>query len=130
MMTFKKQADYDAASAENFEHPVGVSMTVPDMTLSIRELIEKHTVQNLVGVSIREPVYNGEDFIPDPLRMDLSEKEAFAEHMAQSREELQVELEKQQNERKQKDEEKKKSSRKQLLDELKQQQKDDKPDTP
>lgn len=115
--------NFEPASADNFEHPVGPSQTVPDMTLSIRELIQKHTVNNLIGVSIREPVYNGDGYIPDPARMDLSEKEAYADYMGEEKQRLESEHAELQKTRKEREREQKKQSRKELLDELKQQTK-------
>lgn len=53
----------------DMEIPQGVSMTVPDQTLSLRELIDRYT--RGVPVRTHQPVYNGDEDLPDFERLDL-----------------------------------------------------------
>lgn len=49
------------------------SMTVPDQTMSVKEILEKHARGGVIGLGGKQEVYNGEEEIPDLKRMDLSE---------------------------------------------------------
>lgn len=63
----------DTITADDFEHPVGESMTVPDQAMSLRTILERYTQGlPLTNVHMREPLYSDEEF-PDLDRMDLSE---------------------------------------------------------
>lgn len=63
-------------SPGDLETPKGKSMTVPDMTMSLEELISRHTR----GQPVNEftPSFNDE-FIPDVKSMDLTEIADLAE---------------------------------------------------
>lgn len=52
----------------------GTDVTVPDMTISIRKLIENHTrgVQDPRSRAM-EPIWHGEDDVPDIKKMDFQE---------------------------------------------------------
>lgn len=61
------------------------SVTIPDMSMSIRQIMDRYARGLPLG-GIRVPVYDGdEDFYPDPKTMDISER---AEFIQQKREEL------------------------------------------
>lgn len=117
----KHWLSFEIAQASNFEHPQCDSMTVPDMTLSIRELIEKHTVGQPVAVSYREPVYNGDVFVPNFASLDLAEREELAEQYKDEAEEHRQTQKKQFAERKarEKIEADELAERNRLLDEFK-----------
>lgn len=53
------------------------SMTQPDMTMSLQELLERHT--RGLEVPMYEGVYDDEDFVPDPRSMDLTDYDGLAE---------------------------------------------------
>lgn len=57
-----------------YEKPVGKSMTVPDMALSIKEILDRFA-RGLPLDNERIPMYHGEDMPPDIKKMDLSEVE-------------------------------------------------------
>lgn len=48
-----------------------VSQTVPDQSLSLRELVARH--QRGIPMEGKAPIYDEEDFGPDPRTMDLTE---------------------------------------------------------
>ena len=58
------------------EIPVGESETVPDDTLSIKELVRRFQAGMPIGSRVRDAVYNGGDFDSDDLekvnQMDIT----------------------------------------------------------
>lgn len=63
-------------SAEIGETGFGPSQTVPDMTLTVPELLERYTRgQELPG---RTPIYNGDGDFPDISRFTIQEKMDYA----------------------------------------------------
>ena len=91
--TFEKSGRYyrssgNYASEEIFggEYEQGdpVSMTVPDQSLSVQQLIERHR-RGLGIEGYREPVYYNDTVVPSIETMDFAEKRAFLEHLKEHR---------------------------------------------
>jgi hypothetical protein len=62
---------------EKFKLP---SMTIPDQTMNIRTILERHS-RGLPIDGIKVPVWDGEDNdLPDWRTLDLSERQELAEH--------------------------------------------------
>lgn len=69
-MIFTNQFNYQKPKGETSNLP---SLTIPDQTMTIRELIERH-VRGLPLDEGKIPIYNGEeDDLPDLRTLDLSE---------------------------------------------------------
>lgn len=61
------------------EMPTGVSLTVPDQTLSLKDLLARYTRgQDVVSFT---PIFNGDSDLPDPSRMDALERLDYARHI-------------------------------------------------
>lgn len=73
--------NYDSKDRRNFEYPTGESMTVPDMTLGLSELLARYT--RGAEIPMFQPIYEGDTDAPDISRMDTVEKTAYAQHIAQ-----------------------------------------------
>lgn len=71
-----------------FETFEGESQTVPDQTMGLRELITRFTRGQ--DVRMYEPVYNGEEYLPDIERMDPMERMDFAREIGQDIEAVQL----------------------------------------
>lgn len=56
----------------------GVSMTIPDQTMSIKEIMRRYA-QGLPVAGEKVPVYDEENDLPDPRKMDLVEIQEAAE---------------------------------------------------
>lgn len=70
--TVRTVMDYVHGEFEGDKTPQwGVSLTVPDMTMSLKELVDRHT--RGLEVPQYQPVYNGYELIPDHRMMDLEE---------------------------------------------------------
>lgn len=55
----------------------GLSLTIPDQTMSVQTLLERHSRGLNIGGS-RSPIYDGEDdFFPDLSKMDLVDRADF-----------------------------------------------------
>jgi hypothetical protein len=52
------------------------SMTVPDQTLSIREIATRYA-HGIPFSDAKTPIYDGEDYMPDFSKMDLADKQAY-----------------------------------------------------
>lgn len=67
----------------NYERPVEEvntlpSVTQPDMVLSLREILERHSRGLPLNVGVGEEIYHGDDdFIPNLKTLDISELEAL-----------------------------------------------------
>lgn len=64
------------------------SLTVPDETLSIREIIDRHARGIPTRSSVFVPEFDEEDHDPNPLRMDISERAEYAQKLTSELEEL------------------------------------------
>ena len=57
---------------KEYEMPVGVSKTIPDQTMTLRELLERFA-RGLPISGEKFPIYHGEEEMPNLKTMDLSE---------------------------------------------------------
>jgi len=57
------------------------SMTIPDQTMSIRTIVDRYAKG--LPVTSFTPIYEGEDYIPDPKTLDLVERQELAEQIRQ-----------------------------------------------
>jgi len=63
---------------KNYEKNYKPSMTIPDQTLSIRQILERHS-HGLPIEGWREPIWDGEDNdLPDIRTLDLAERQELA----------------------------------------------------
>lgn len=62
------------------------SLTVPDQSMSVRELLERHT-RGLGNTGVKVPMYDDEDELPDVRTLDLAELEELRE---QNREQMKL----------------------------------------
>lgn len=63
---------------KQYEKPWGPSMTVPDQAMSVKEIMDRF-VRGIPMEAGKVPIYEGEEFIPDWQKMDLTEKQEYAE---------------------------------------------------
>lgn len=70
------------------------SMTVPDQTMSLKELLERYA-RGLPVAGAKQEIFHGEEFVPDLNRMDLSEQQDLREHLATEIPRLQADLKRQ-----------------------------------
>lgn len=57
------------------------SMTIPDQTMSIRTIVDRYA--RGLPVTSFTPIYEGEEYIPDPKTLDLVERHEMAEQIRQ-----------------------------------------------
>lgn len=70
----KVKTQYNAKEFPNYyEENRQPSMTIPDQTLSLHELLVRHARGLPVSGNDMEPLYHGEEELPDLKKMDLSE---------------------------------------------------------
>jgi hypothetical protein len=73
-MKIKNALNYQSFP-KDYEKIKGPSMTIPDQTMSIRELLRRYASGLPLGGS-KEPIYEGEDGDGiDPRRLDLAERQ-------------------------------------------------------
>jgi hypothetical protein len=75
----------------NYEVNDEPSLTIPDQTMSIRTLLDRYAKgMPLEGIMANPQYQEGEDYddLPDPRRLDLSERQEFAEQVRQELAEL------------------------------------------
>jgi hypothetical protein len=73
-MKIKNALNYQSFP-KDYEKTTGPSMTIPDQTMSIRELLRRYASGLPLGGS-KEPIYEGEDGDGiDPRRLDLAERQ-------------------------------------------------------
>lgn len=58
------------------------SKTVPDQTMSIREILTRYA-HGLPIEAGKVPIYEGEDYTPDPRHMDLADRETYKHYAKQ-----------------------------------------------
>jgi len=61
---------------ENIKRP---SMTIPDQTMSIREILDRYA-RGLPIEAGKVPIYDGEEYTPDPQYMDLADRQEYMEN--------------------------------------------------
>lgn len=59
----------------------GVSMTQPDLNITVRQLLENHTRGNSGEINVRQPMYWDTEI---PTLNDLADMEAYQEHLARN----------------------------------------------
>ncbi len=63
---------------KSYEHNYGPSLTIPDQTLSIRQILERHS-RGLPLDGWKVPIWDGEDNdLPDIRTLDLAERQELA----------------------------------------------------
>lgn len=55
------------------------SMTIPDQTMSIREILVRYA-KGLPIEAGKVPIYEGEEYTPDPRYMDLADRQEYMEY--------------------------------------------------
>lgn len=81
---------------KNYEQNHEPSLTVPDQTMSIREILSRFASGLPVGGS-KQPLYDeyeSDEYIPDPRYMDLADRQEFAEMYKQEFQEIKERVEK------------------------------------
>lgn len=62
---------------KKYEKNTSPSMTVPDQTMGLREILERYTRGLPINGNV--PIYDEDDDLPDPRTLDLSERHALAQ---------------------------------------------------
>lgn len=83
--------------AKDYEKTFGVSKTVPDQTMTMRQLLDRYA-RGLPLAGAKEPVYYGEEDLPELHRLDLAEIQELRESNKQRIHEQQQDLQRQQRE--------------------------------
>lgn len=72
----------------------GVSLTIPDHTMSIREIVTRFASGRGINASMKTPIFNGEDIdLPDLKRLDLAEVGQMLEAVRENKALLEQQLE-------------------------------------
>lgn len=74
--------NYHAYGNPSAEKPVGASLTVPNHTLGLKELLERYTMGG--EVYTQEAIFDGDEPVPDLVRMDPMERLDLARSIKQS----------------------------------------------
>lgn len=78
---FKNILHYQPYIGEVNQQP---SLTVPDQTMSMRQILARHS-RGLPISNGKEPIYHGEDdYIPDPRTLDLVDRQEYAEKLQET----------------------------------------------
>lgn len=79
---------------KDHEHQTEKSLTVPNQSMTILEMVKRHQKGLPVDGGRQTPIYNGEDLIPDLNNMDLADREAYidsvADHLVEVRARIQA----------------------------------------
>lgn len=86
---FQTPYNFDPAAQTNFEHPVGVSETVPDQLIDLRLMLQRSA--SGIPVPMRQDGYSLEDY-PDIFKMDEFELVEFRENLAHNMQVMKDEL--------------------------------------
>ena len=87
----------------NYEENTMPGKTIPDDSLTLREILTRYAKGAPLSVHEYNPVYHGEDvFLPDLSKMDLSEIEAFKSEIELNLSDTKQKFSKEQREREQK----------------------------
>ncbi|WNK13164.1 MAG: hypothetical protein [Microvirus sp.] len=78
MMRWTTIYNHDWANAKR-ETNTKPSMTLPNQSMSMREIMSKFASGMPINASQREEIYDGEDFYPDPKTLDLAELQQIKE---------------------------------------------------
>ena len=87
----------------DYEHNTMPGKTLPDDSLTLREILTRYAKGAPLSVHEYNPVYHGEDvYLPDFSKMDLSEIEAFKSEIEDNLKDTKQKFTKEQREREQK----------------------------
>lgn len=75
-----------------YETTFGPSQTVPDQTMSIKEILDRYAKGLPLGGQ-RVPIYEPDSNLPDPRKLDLADREALAEQYTQELTEINQRIE-------------------------------------
>lgn len=67
---------------KNYEEITEPSLTIPDQTLTIREILDRYA-RGLSIDGVKNPLFDDEDFLPDPRTLDLEERYQLAQQFEQ-----------------------------------------------
>lgn len=65
------------------------SRTIPDDTLTVRQILERHTKGLPINSSVRVPIYDEDNDLPDYRTLDLAERQQYAELYKQELQDIQ-----------------------------------------
>lgn len=80
MFIIKSKWNYVESKGHVFTMP---SETVPDQTMSMRTILEKYAKGQPLSGSVKTPVWNGVDPIPDLRKLDFVERQELMEQLMQ-----------------------------------------------
>lgn len=80
----------------NYEVNIKPSMTVPDQTMGLKELLDRFARGLPLTGKVKEPQFHGEDMPPDLKKMDLTEIHELQRKVAKDIERMKQELQQQQ----------------------------------
>lgn len=78
-MKYRNRINYNSSGMDVFEISDAKSMTVPDQTLTIRQLLERYTTGG--SVATFTPVYNGDEEFAEFEKMDKLDKLMYAQEL-------------------------------------------------
>lgn len=90
---YKTQANAHLFPSDN-EVNKEPSKTVPNQTLTIAEMVKRHRSGRPIEGSSTTPVYSGEELLPDLSKMDLIDKHAYIDSVADHLVEVRARIEK------------------------------------
>lgn len=85
MKTVIHSLNYVPEKGESNTRP---SLTVPDMTLSIKDILLNHTRGRALPILAQEPVYNGDVLIPNPKKMDMTDVDEMRRSIREQNDEI------------------------------------------
>lgn len=71
--------NYDYIQDSEPEHNYLPSLTVPDMTMTVSEILQKHAIGQPIMGQAGEPLYYDDEELPDPKKMDITELHEYME---------------------------------------------------
>lgn len=83
--------NYFYEEAHNFEHPTGISQTVPNQVMTPSEMLQKFARGIPMPGTVREPIYSDQE-LPDFDKMDFVEIQEWREENQSEIKKLQDEL--------------------------------------
>jgi len=87
-LRYRTSGNYDPSAifTDEYEEPIGSSITVPDQALTVEQLIQRHQRgQTLRGY---EPIFYNDTEVPEIEKMDFAEKRQFYEVLAAHEKEI------------------------------------------
>lgn len=94
------------------------SLTIPDQSLTIKEILQRYAQGLPLHASAQIPIYHGDNEIPDLQRMDLAEREQYLNDLKQTVEDTKARINQQlEDEKRQQEEAAKQQAKAELFDE-------------